>query len=131
MLGWPAVGGRHIPLGRDHHRPSRKSLPRRSLLRRDPLPSGLPVQTSQGEFQDKSVPSERELAREHLFGHFERAVVAGVDDFEGFVVYLFAVVRSEPGRSFSAGNRAHLQDGSTEVRGFGEGVDEEIRDALI
>ena len=58
-------------------------------------------------------------------------MVAGVDDFEGFVVYLFAVVRSEPGRSFSAGNRAHLQDGSTEVRGFGKGVDEEIRDALI
>merc|ERR1712159_310827 len=43
VLGWPAVGGRHIPLGRDHHRPSRKSLPRRLVLRRDPLPSRLPV----------------------------------------------------------------------------------------
>ena len=66
-----------------------------------------------------------------MFGHFERAVVPSVDDFEGFVVYLFVVVRSEPGRSFSARNCAHLQDRSTKVRGFGEGVDEEVRDALI
>jgi len=66
-----------------------------------------------------------------LFGHFERAVVPSVDDFEGFVVYLFVVMRPEPGRSFSARNCAHLQDRSTKVRGFGEGVDEEVRDALI
>jgi len=35
-------------------------------------------------------------------------VVAGVDDFEGFVVYLFAVMRPESGRSFGARNCAHL-----------------------
>ena len=66
-----------------------------------------------------------------MLGRVEGEVVAGVADSDDIVERAGAVVDAEPGRSFSAGNRAHLQDGSTEVRGFGEGVDEEIRDALI
>lgn len=64
---------------------ARQSIPRRNLLSDHSLSNRLPIQAAKDCIHNKNIPSEHQQQRVHLSWYLAIPVVAGLDNFQGYL----------------------------------------------